>query len=56
MKRFLVIFVMGASALALSACNTFHGFGRDVSRTGEAIEDASSGAGGQVEDKVSSTV
>lgn len=27
------------TALALSACNTMEGLGRDVSLTGEAIED-----------------
>jgi predicted small secreted protein len=35
------IFLLAATAAALSACNTTAGFGRDVSATGQAV---SSGA------------
>ncbi len=34
--------VVLAAALALSACNTIRGFGRDVERTGEEIEEVAS--------------
>ena len=34
------LFVIGLSAVALSACNTVEGAGEDVQEAGEAIEDA----------------
>lgn len=34
--------LLAASMIALSACNTIQGLGHDVSRTGDAIEDAGS--------------
>jgi predicted small secreted protein len=40
-SRIAAASLLAASMLALSACNTIQGFGRDVSRAGEAIEDAS---------------
>lgn len=39
MKKWIA-FMLAASALALTACNTVQGFGRDVEATGDAIEDA----------------
>ena len=34
-----VVILMLAGLLALSACNTFEGFGRDVQDAGQAIEE-----------------
>ena len=34
------IFIFLATLLALSACNTMEGVGKDVKRAGESIEDA----------------
>ena len=34
-----VVIMLLAGLLALSACNTFEGFGRDVQNAGESIED-----------------
>ena len=39
MKKWIAL-MLAASALALTACNTVQGFGRDVEATGDAIEDA----------------
>jgi predicted small secreted protein len=38
-KRLAVLFCLSALlALAVTGCNTAHGFGKDVSRTGDAIQ------------------
>lgn len=39
MKKWIAL-LLSASTLALTACNTVQGFGRDVEATGDAIEDA----------------
>ncbi|HAQ34143.1 MAG TPA: entericidin EcnA/B family protein [Alphaproteobacteria bacterium] len=39
MKKWIAL-MLAASSLALTACNTIQGFGRDVEATGDAIEDA----------------
>ncbi|MGY6627306.1 MAG: entericidin A/B family lipoprotein [Oceanicaulis sp.] len=36
--------LLAASMLALSACNTIQGIGRDVTRTGEVLEDITTDA------------
>lgn len=36
----LLFSILGVTAVALTACNTTEGFGRDVEATGDAIEDA----------------
>jgi len=36
--------LLATSFLALSACNTIQGIGRDVTRTGEVLEDITSDA------------
>jgi predicted small secreted protein len=41
MRKLLGIFVV-AGALAVSACNTVEGAGRDVSSAGRAVSDAAS--------------
>ena len=38
MKRFALLLI--AVAAVLAGCNTFQGFGRDVQKAGEKIEDA----------------
>ena len=38
MNKSLVIFVALLGVLALSACNTMEGFGKDVSKVGDKIE------------------
>jgi predicted small secreted protein len=43
MKSILAVLVAGLSLLALTACNTIQGVGRDITRSGEAIEDAVDG-------------
>jgi predicted small secreted protein len=43
MKRFLLIstmLVVGFSGLALSACNTTKGFGQDMKKGGQALENS----------------
>ncbi|KPP81346.1 MAG: lipoprotein [Oceanicaulis sp. HLUCCA04] len=40
MKRMIMAAALSALALSLSACNTIQGVGRDITRTGEVIEDA----------------
>ncbi|MEY4562706.1 MAG: Entericidin EcnA/B family [Pseudomonadota bacterium] len=39
MKSILVVLTL-VSACALSACNTVEGFGQDVQKAGEKLEDA----------------
>lgn len=38
MKKILAICLLIMCGLALSACNTFRGFGKDVERVGETIQ------------------
>jgi entericidin A len=38
MKRLLTIFVLGSSMLALSACNTVEGAGKDVESVGDCAD------------------
>lgn len=40
MRETLQILSVAVMVFALAACNTIQGAGRDVQRTGEAIEDA----------------
>jgi predicted small secreted protein len=40
MKSIFTVLLAGLSLLALTACNTIQGVGRDITRTGEVIEDA----------------
>lgn len=40
MKSILALLLAGLSLLALSGCNTIQGAGRDITRAGEALEDA----------------
>lgn len=39
MKTAILVVTMTVLALSLSACNTIQGVGRDITRTGEALED-----------------
>ncbi len=39
MKTLCILLLVFGSMLSLVACNTVKGLGRDVERTGEAIED-----------------
>ncbi|MFN3352729.1 MAG: entericidin A/B family lipoprotein [Brevundimonas sp.] len=43
MKKFVILAALGA-ALAVSACNTVAGIGRDVSAAGDAVTGASNEA------------
>ena len=43
MKKFAIAFCL-LSSLALSACNTVAGFGKDVEKVGGALEDAAEDA------------
>lgn len=38
MKRLLTIFVLGSTMLALSACNTIEGAGKDVESAGDCAD------------------
>ncbi|MFW5660969.1 MAG: entericidin A/B family lipoprotein [Oceanicaulis sp.] len=40
MKSILTPALAGLCLLALTACNTIQGAGRDITRAGEALEDA----------------
>jgi predicted small secreted protein len=40
MKKFVSILLLASFVLALSACNTIEGVGKDVQKAGEAVEDA----------------
>ncbi|MGJ3231230.1 MAG: entericidin A/B family lipoprotein [Oceanicaulis sp.] len=40
MKSILTALLAGLSLLALTACNTIQGAGRDITRAGEVLEDA----------------
>ena len=41
MKKFTMTLAILMSALALSACNTIDGAGKDIERAGEKVQDAS---------------
>ncbi|MEQ8434208.1 MAG: hypothetical protein RIA71_08200 [Oceanicaulis sp.] len=43
MKSIVAVLLAGLSLMALTACNTIQGVGRDITRTGEVIEDAVDG-------------
>lgn len=47
MKKFITIITVLIVALGSSACNTMRGFGRDVERGGEKVQDAAQGQGTQ---------
>lgn len=38
--RFLMLFLLAATSLGLSACNTMEGAGRDIESAGESVQDA----------------
>ncbi|MEJ6004386.1 entericidin A/B family lipoprotein [Paucibacter sp. AS339] len=40
MKKFASLLIGLAMLVSLSACNTVHGFGRDLQKVGEKIEDS----------------
>jgi len=40
MLRILLAFLMLGSSMALAACNTVEGAGKDVESAGEAVQDA----------------
>jgi predicted small secreted protein len=42
MKRLLAIFFLGSSMLALSACNTIDGAGKDVESVGDGADGVAS--------------
>jgi predicted small secreted protein len=44
MKKIISILCVLAIGVGLSACNTFKGFGRDVERGGEKVQDAATDA------------
>jgi predicted small secreted protein len=44
LARITAAALLAASTLALSACNTIQGIGRDVTRTGEVLEDITTDA------------
>ena len=41
MKRTFALFLLTASALVLIGCNTMHGFGKDVEKVGEKVQQKS---------------
>lgn len=44
LARITAAALLAASTLALTACNTIQGIGRDVTRTGEVLEDITTDA------------
>lgn len=42
MKKALTTLTLSLLALGLAACNTIQGVGRDITRTGEVLEDLTS--------------
>ncbi len=38
--KFFTLFVLAASALSLSACETMEGFGQDVEKAGQSVQNA----------------
>jgi entericidin A len=41
MKKVIALVLLAASALVLAGCNTVHGFGKDVSKVGEKMQESS---------------
>jgi len=41
MKKTIALAVLAVSILTLTACNTVRGFGEDVSKVGDKMQDAS---------------
>ncbi|WP_034382037.1 entericidin A/B family lipoprotein [Herbaspirillum sp. CF444] len=41
MKKIIALVLLAVSILTLAACNTVHGFGEDVAKVGEKMQDAS---------------
>ena len=41
MKKIIALALLAVSILTLTACNTVHGFGEDVAKVGEKMQDAS---------------
>lgn len=44
MKKLIAVLSVLIFTAGLSACNTFRGFGQDVERGGEKVQDAATGA------------
>ncbi|WP_034292260.1 entericidin A/B family lipoprotein [Herbaspirillum sp. RV1423] len=40
MKKIIALALLAASTLTLTACNTVQGFGKDVEKVGEKMQDA----------------
>lgn len=40
MKKWIIVIGLLISTLGLTACNTMHGFGQDVERGGEKVQNA----------------
>lgn len=38
MKKAFTLLLLAASAVVLSGCNTMHGFGKDVEKVGEKVQ------------------
>lgn len=41
MKKIFALCLLAASAIALLGCNTVHGFGKDVEKVGEKVQQKS---------------
>lgn len=41
MKKAFTLFLLAGSALVLIGCNTMHGFGKDVEKVGEKVQQKS---------------
>jgi predicted small secreted protein len=41
MKKVIALVLLAAFGLVLTACNTVHGFGEDVSKVGEKMQEGS---------------
>jgi predicted small secreted protein len=41
MKKVIALVLLATSTLVLGGCNTVHGFGQDVSKVGEKMQDGS---------------
>lgn len=44
MKKIIPLIFIFAMSIGLTACNTFKGFGQDVERGGEKVQDAATDA------------
>lgn len=44
MKKIIPLICIIAMSIGLTACNTFKGFGKDVERGGEKVQDAATSA------------